>query len=165
MTLKPHSATELISTTAATFAPVAKERGQSLTVLPGAVDVSVDADASRAHQVLGNLVSNAIKFTPRDGAIRVGFEVAGSDVIFFVADTGPGVPAEQVTQIFERFVGSHKSQGGLGLGLFIAAQLANAQGGRLWLDRNTNEGSVFRFALKRATSPSAEAPTTSAQRK
>jgi len=150
VTLNPYSANELISTVTAVFAAPASERGQSLLVTPSAPDVRVLADGPRAVQVLGNLLSNAIKFTPRGGAIRVGFEITDGEVSFFVADTGPGVPAEHAARIFERFVTASSSARGLGLGLFIAARLIEAHEGRLWLDRNTTEGSVFRFTLRRA---------------
>jgi signal transduction histidine kinase len=153
VTLQPHSATELLSMAITVFEPLAKERGQSLSVSPAPADVSVVVDVTRGIQVLGNLLSNAIKFTPRDGKIRVGFEPTGDEVVFSVADTGPGVSADQAEHIFERFEASSSSSSGLGLGLFIAAQLVNAHGGRLWLDRNTAPGAVFRFALRRAGSP------------
>jgi signal transduction histidine kinase len=150
VTPSPHSATELLTTATAVFEPLARERGQSLSVTPAPGDVNVMVDLTRAIQVLGNLLSNAIKFTPGDGKISVGFESTDDEVMFFVADTGPGVPAEQAAQIFERFVGSSSSTAGLGLGLFIAARLVDAHGGRLWLDNAPAPGAVFRFTLRRA---------------
>jgi signal transduction histidine kinase len=119
-----------------------------MTPLPG--DVAVLVDSTRVVQVLGNLLSNAVKFTPSGGTIRTGFEVGEKDVTFFVADTGPGVPAEVAGRIFERFVGSSSSPQGLGLGLFIAARLIEAHEGRLWLDQRAPVGAVFRFTLRRA---------------
>lgn len=150
VTLEPYSATELLSTATAVFEPLAKERDQSLLLTPAPVDTSILVDAARGVQVLGNLLSNAIKFTPRSGKIRVGFEPTEDAVMFFVADTGPGVPAEQAEHILERFVGSSSGPSGLGLGLFIAARVVAAHGGRLWFDRDTTTGSVFRFTLSRA---------------
>lgn len=149
-TLGAYSAAELLSTARAVFEPLAKERVQSLSTTPTPTDVSVLVDVTRAVQVLGNLLSNAIKFAPRGGEIRVGFEVLPDEVVFFVADSGPGVPVEQVEHIFERFVGSSSAASGLGLGLFIAARIVDAHGGRLWFDTNASTGSVFRFTLKRA---------------
>ena len=111
--------------------------------------MSVNVDLERGLQVLGNLLSNAIKFTPRHGEIRIGFTPTDEEVTFFVADNGPGVPAERAEQIFQRFVGSSGASG-LGLGLFIASAVVQAHGGRLWLDRAGARGSVFRFTLKRA---------------
>lgn len=144
---RPQSATDLLSTVTPVYEPLARERGQSLSVLPAPGDVDVLVDVTRLIQVLGNLLSNAIKFTPAGGEIRVGFEATDAEVTFFVADTGPGVPAQQAEHIFERFVG--RSPGGLGLGLFISSQLVEAHGGRLWLDNSTAEGAVFRFTVRR----------------
>jgi signal transduction histidine kinase len=150
VTLRLHWAGELLATAAAVFEPIARERRQCFSVAPAPQDLRVMADAARAIQVLGNLLSNAIKFTPRDGEIRVGFEPNGDEVTFFVADTGPGVPAEQAEHIFERFVGSRSSSAGLGLGLFIADRLVSAHGGRLCFESAPGRGAVFRFTLKRA---------------
>lgn len=149
VTLGPASAAELVSTATAFFEPVARERQQSLFVAPTPADVSVLADTPRAIQVLGNLLSNAIKFTPPNGKIHLGFEANQQEVMFFVADTGPGIPAEQAQHIFERFVGSSSARNGLGLGLFIAARIIDAHGGRIWFDPDRAAGSVFRFTLSR----------------
>lgn len=151
VTMSSYSAVELIATATAVFEPLAREREQSLSATTGLADVRILVDAARGVQVLGNLLSNAIKFTPRGGRIRVGFEATQNEVIFSVADTGPGVPPEEAEHIFERFVGSSNGRSGLGLGLFIAARCIEAHGGRLWFDRECNAGSVFRFTLKRAT--------------
>jgi signal transduction histidine kinase len=150
VTLTPHSAAELLSTALAFFEPIASDRGQTLSVMPAPADVSVMADAARAIQVLGNLLSNAIKFTPPGGKIRVSCKAMNEEVMFSVADTGPGVPAERAARIFERFVGSRSSQGGLGLGLFISNRLVMAHGGRLWFDGATTQGADVRFTLRRA---------------
>ncbi len=149
VTLAPYSAVELLSTAQAVFEPLAKERGQSLSMASGLADVSILVDAGRGVQVLGNLLSNAVKFTPRGGQIRVGFEATEDEVIFCVADTGPGVPPERAEHIFERFVGSSTGRTGLGLGLFIASRVVDAHGGRLWFDRDESGGSLFRFTLRR----------------
>jgi signal transduction histidine kinase len=150
VTLYPHSATDLVSTAVTFFEPLARERGHSLLVTAEGGDVSVLVDTPRAIQVLGNLLSNAIKFTPPGGKIHVGFEANQHEVMFFVADNGPGVPAEQAQHIFERFVSSSSARNGLKLGLFIAARIIDAHGGRLWFDGDRAVGSVFRFTLSRA---------------
>lgn len=144
------SAAELLSTAVAVFEPTARERGQSLSVPAMPADVKVMADPVRVVQILSNLLSNAIKFTPPHGKIRAGFQATPDEIVAFVADTGPGIPAEQAERIFERFVGSGTAPGGLGLGLFIAQQLVDAHGGRLWLESDPSQGTVFRFTLQRA---------------
>lgn len=150
LSIRRHLATELLSTAVSVYAPLAKQRDQLLSNVPGAPDVSIAVDLKRGVQVLGNLLSNAIKFTPRGGTIRAGFEASEDKVVFFVEDDGPGVPPEQVPHIFERFVGSNSASSGLGLGLFIAARVVEAHGGRLWLDRDCSSGCRFRFTLRRA---------------
>jgi signal transduction histidine kinase len=146
------SAADLLSTAVAVFEPLARAREQSLSITQSTAGTMVLADATRALQVLGNLLSNAIKFTPPGGEIRVGFEATGDEVTFFVADSGPGVPAARAPLIFDRFVGSSGGSGGLGLGLFIASRLVRAHDGRLWLDSRSGQGAVFRFTLRRAGS-------------
>jgi len=146
---RPQSSAELLFMASAVFGPVARDRGQSLEIASAPADAAVMADATRALQVLGNLISNAIQFSPRDGKIRIGFEAAGDVVSFFVADSGPGVPAEHTARIFERCVGFGRESKGLGLGLFIARSLVEAHGGRLWLDTAVAPGALFRFTLPR----------------
>jgi len=151
VTLGRHSATELLATAVTFFSPLARSRDQSLSVTSAQADVQVEIDATRALQVLGNLLSNAIKFTPRGGSISLGFEAGDRDVTFFVADTGPGVQSEEAEDIFKRFARARTSSSGLGLGLFIAQRLVVAHGGRLWLDRDTQRGAVFRFTFRRVS--------------
>lgn len=150
--LGPDSAAELLSSALAVFEPLARERGQAVSMSATAGDLRVMVDTARGVQVLGNLLSNAIKFTPRGGKIRLGCEARDDEVVFFVEDSGPGIAAEQAEHIFERFVGGSTSgaPSGLGLGLFIAARIVEAHGGRLWFDRDRAAGSMFRFTLKRA---------------
>lgn len=150
VTATRQSAQQLVSTASAVFESLAQERDQSLSLAVPAADEPVLADAGRVIQVLGNLLSNAIKFSPPEGAIRLGFEAAAKEAVFFVADDGPGIPPERAPDIFERFVGSD-SHTGLGLGLFIASRLVEAHGGRLWFEPNAPAGTVFRFSLPRAT--------------
>ena len=75
-------------------------------------------------------------------------ERQGDDIVFSVTDTGPGIPAEQLPLVFQRFWrGDRHSQSGSGLGLFIASSLIEAHGGRIWADSVLGTGSVFSFAL------------------
>lgn len=146
---RPYPVAELLSTATSVFEPAARERDQTLTVTPAPASVRVVVDVARAVQVIGNLISNAIKFTPPGGKITVGSDATREEVTFFVADTGPGVPAEDAARIFERFARASSSTG-LGLGLFISKRLVEAQGGRLWFDSNAGGGATFRFSLRRA---------------
>ena len=110
--------------------------------------VKVLADKDRLHQVISNLIDNAIKFTPT-GTIKVDSVVDPSDekrVIISVADTGTGVDPDIQSKLFEKF--ASKSQKGTGLGLFIAKSIIEAHGGKVWFERNPDgKGSIFKFTL------------------
>ncbi len=110
--------------------------------------VKVFADKDRLHQVISNLMDNSIKFTPT-GTIKVDAVVDPSDekrIIISVADTGTGVDPEIQSKLFEKF--ASKSQKGTGLGLFIAKNIIEAHGGKIWFERNLDGiGSIFKFNL------------------
>jgi signal transduction histidine kinase len=105
-------------------------------------------DRERILQVLANLVGNAIKFTQEGGAVSILAEPIGPEVRFTIADNGPGVPAEKVDAIFERYGQSASyDRRGLGLGLYISKCIVEAHGGRIWLEALPGEGSKFFFTL------------------
>lgn len=109
----------------------------------------VQADAPRVEQVLVNLIHNAVKFTRPGGEVALRAE-EGQDVVqFAVADTGIGIPADELPRIFERFYRVDKSRagGGTGLGLSISRHLVEAHGGRIWAESREGEGSTFCFTL------------------
>lgn len=121
------------------------------------------ADKLRLKQILINLIGNALKFTPREGEVRVKVrEVAGEEprVEFSVEDTGVGIPEDQFEAIFESFRqvdGSHtRNYSGVGLGLAITRQLVMLHGGEIGLDSQVGKGSVFRFWLPRDLSSAAD---------
>lgn len=114
--------------------------------------VVVSADADKLQQILLNLLTNAIKFTPRGGAISVDCERDGRVVRIRVADTGIGIPREQLPHVFEPFVQLEEqpedvSQRGVGLGLAISRDLARAMGGDVTANSAPGEGSVFTVEL------------------
>jgi signal transduction histidine kinase/CheY-like chemotaxis protein len=114
---------------------------------------SVLADEERVLQVLENLVGNALKFTPPAGVITVGAAPAPDPgrVLFFVKDTGPGIPAEQLPKVFERFYqGQGSDRRGAGLGLAICKAIVDAHGGRIWAESEPGKGAVFYFTLPNA---------------
>jgi len=112
------------------------------------------SDASRAQQVVGNLVHNAIKFTPDGGKITVKAEAENEEaaVLFYVRDTGVGIPAIELPRIFERFYKTDRARsgGGTGLGLAIARHLVQAHGGQIWAKSKEGKGSTFYFTLPMA---------------
>jgi two-component system sensor histidine kinase GlrK len=107
-------------------------------------------DVGRMQQVLDNLLSNAVKFTPEGGTIRIVTGLQGEEqrwVEIRVSDTGTGIPAEDVTRIFDKFYQSsshrHERQQGTGLGLTIARYIVEAHGGQIWAESCVGEGATF----------------------
>ncbi|MDP9198980.1 MAG: ATP-binding protein [Pseudomonadota bacterium] len=110
--------------------------------------LSAAFDHDRMLQVLGNLISNALKFTPRGGKVTLSGERDGSGVRISCADTGTGIPEEALESIFERFSqAAGNDHGGLGLGLYISRCLVDAHGGTIWAENNPGAGSTIRLTL------------------
>jgi PAS domain S-box-containing protein len=108
----------------------------------------VNADSGRVLQVFSNLVGNAIKFTPPGGGITIGATQVENEVRFEIADTGPGIAADQLPHVFGRFwQGSRGDRRGIGLGLAIAKGIVEAHHGRIWVESQVGEGSRFYFTL------------------
>ena len=109
----------------------------------------VMVDEARVEQVLVNLIHNAIKFTPSGGGISISAKARDNDILVSVADTGVGIPADDLSRIFERFYKADKSRsgGGTGLGLAIAKHIVEAHGGRIWAESVEGKGSIFSFTL------------------
>jgi signal transduction histidine kinase len=113
-------------------------------------DVTASIDREKIRRVLANLLDNALKFTPVGGVIELGFSDKSQEVIFWVSDTGPGIPSEFQEKIFERYIqipGSTGRRRGTGLGLAFAKLAVEAHGGRLWVEEHPMGGSVFKFSL------------------
>jgi two-component system, OmpR family, phosphate regulon sensor histidine kinase PhoR len=113
-------------------------------------ELTVEADARRIGQVLTNLLANAVKFTPAGGRIEAGARASNPWVEFWVADTGVGIPHDQLVRIFERFYKTDPSRtgGGTGLGLAICKHLVQAHGGSIWAESaGEGRGATFRFTL------------------
>jgi len=143
----------------------ARTKGIDLQMEAAAGLPTVHADPDRLRQVIYNLVSNALRYTPSGGRVRVAGDLAplGSQpprtestqcVRITVADTGPGIPAEQLPHVFDRFwradPARSREQHGAGLGLTIARQLVEAQGGQIGVDSTVGTGSRFWFTLPAA---------------
>jgi signal transduction histidine kinase len=110
----------------------------------------VDVDHHRLHQVLANLVSNAIHHMPSGGTLTLRAHRNENEVVIEVADTGPGIPAERLEHIFERFVKAGDSAG-TGLGLSIARDLVEAHGGTLTAANRSQGGALFTIRLPAAS--------------
>jgi light-regulated signal transduction histidine kinase (bacteriophytochrome) len=120
----------------------------------------VAADAERIFHVFANLIGNAIKFTPEGGVITVGAVSHRDRCEFYVHDTGRGILAQRLDQIFDRYWQATKADhtGGLGLGLYICKGIIDAHGGRIWAESEPGRGSTFRFELPYAPAPHALPP-------
>jgi signal transduction histidine kinase len=130
------------------FRSAARTKGIELELEDSPQSVSAMFDHDRVIQVLGNLVSNAIKFTPSGGRISLRLAVVGEEVMLTVTDTGVGIPEDKLETIFERFTQLGASgRRGLGLGLYISKCLVEAQHGRLWASSVSGAGSTLSFTL------------------
>jgi two-component system sensor histidine kinase BaeS len=114
--------------------------------------VEVLADAGRLHQVIANLLTNALKFTPPGGRVTVRAGPAGAEAVLQVSDTGPGIPPEDLPRVFDRFWRGRGAANvsGSGIGLAIAAELARAHGGTLRASSEPGRGAQFTLTLPRA---------------
>ena len=133
--------------------PLALNKFQEVVVevAPGLPPVS--ADRERILQVLGNLVGNAIKFTPKSGTVTLRARKVDGMVRLSVKDTGPGISAKDVPHLFERFWRAASAlERGTGLGLSIAKSIVEAHGGTIWVETHEGAGSTFFFTLPAATS-------------
>lgn len=151
--LQPAAVSEIILPPVERLQPQAERAQVDLVIdLPAGLP-SVQADAVRMHQVVTNLVHNAIKFTAAGGTITVQAKVekkrAGQQVIISVNDTGVGIPAEDLPRIFERFYKADRARsgGGTGLGLAISKHIVQAHDGRIWAESSREQGSTFYFSL------------------
>ena len=110
-------------------------------------------DKDRLDQVVTNLLGNAIKFSPPEGTVTVSVKAVEDGVECRVIDTGPGIPADQVDRIFDKFhqvVGPSKKKGGTGLGLTIARALVVEHNGHIWAESQLGRGSQFNFTIPAA---------------
>ena len=123
--------------------------GRRIVIDAGTATATATGDERRTWQVLTNLLTNALKFSPPDSPVEVTVRPAGDEVVVAVADCGPGIPAEHLGLLFQRFVRLPQSEGtpGSGMGLFIAKSLAEAQGGRVEVESVPGQGSTFRLVL------------------
>jgi signal transduction histidine kinase len=143
---------KIVSETLEAFAPIAAAKR---IVLEGnsegsAVTEHAELDGGRILQVLANLVSNAIKFTPSGGRVSIRVRRERSEIVFAVSDTGIGIAESGLESVFERFRQIKSDRRGLGLGLHISKCIVAAHGGRMWVDSELGRGSTFYFAVPAA---------------
>jgi signal transduction histidine kinase len=150
LNLAEWGASDLVSQAIEAFAATAADGDISYAADAPDRTATVSCDAGRVMQIFGNLVGNAVRFTPKGGSITISASAAGEHVQFAVRDTGPGIVPEHLAHIFERYWQAENSaQKGRGLGLYIARQLVEAQGGRIWAESRLAAGTTFFFTLPR----------------
>ena len=145
--------TDVLDDAVRTILPTADAKEIALSVDASCEGARVRADRSRLRQVLWNLLTNAIKFTPERGAVTVTARLQDDEVVIAVRDTGIGIDPEFLERVFERFaqVSSQRYQPGLGLGLAIVRQLVDMHGGRVTAESaGPGCGATFTVVLPRA---------------
>ena len=147
------AAAALLMAAADAFRPRFEAKGVALNVPPVPSGLTVWADEERTGQVLGNLIANALRFTPQGGSVTLtAAPIAGGRVRFDVSDTGVGIPPEQLALVFNRFYRGDEARAqrdgsGSGIGLTLAKQLVERQGGEIGVSSRPGEGSSFWFTL------------------
>jgi two-component system phosphate regulon sensor histidine kinase PhoR len=152
--LKPVSLRATVEAVVEELKKRAQERSMAVGLdMPGTVP-AVRADAQRLHQVLFNLLDNAIKYTQTGGRVTVTARETDGDVEVCVRDNGMGIAPEHLPRIFERFYradkGRSREMGGTGLGLSIVKHIVLAHGGRVWAESQLEKGSSFYFTVPKA---------------
>jgi NtrC-family two-component system sensor histidine kinase KinB len=124
----------------------------AVTAVP-APGLELSCDAPLLERVLMNLTGNALKFTPEGGSIELSVRASGADVEFAVKDTGPGIPADKLDAVFEKFKQLDRdtaTRSGYGLGLSICRKIVELHGGRIWVESPPGQGSRFAFSVPSA---------------
>ncbi len=153
--LEPMSLQKAVRSAYEEVRAIAEAKGQRVElVLPGET-VEVKGDPGRLPLVFINVLDNAIRFTPSGGSIEISIHTQGNEAAVVVRDTGAGIPAGELTNIFKDFyqVEDHMTRrhGGLGLGLAIARGIVNLHGGRIWAESaGPNQGATIQVVLPRA---------------
>jgi len=145
LSLQPTDLRLLVEKTVRAFAPLVEKKEQVIELeLPKTIG-AVTLDRHRIEQILTNLISNAHRFTPKRGHIRVSLSEAEEYLELTVNDDGAGIPLEEQDRIFEKFyvVADGRGLAGVGLGLYITRQLVELHGGRIWVESTLGKGSTF----------------------
>lgn len=152
--LHTQTAAEIVRGAVLLVSPQVDAAGLRFDVEPPNPDLLVDVDHDRVQQVLANLLGNAVKFTPKGGTVSLSVKADDGRAVFCVRDTGCGIDPEKGSDVFRRSWRSDPMRRrGLGLGLYIAKGLVEAQHGRIWFDSKVGVGTAFYFSLPLAHKP------------
>jgi signal transduction histidine kinase/CheY-like chemotaxis protein len=154
---EPVALSEAVKASVEMVGSFAVERGVTLAIQPSENSIKVTAVRDRAIQVMVNLLSNGVKFSPRESQVRVRWWRDGEAATIEVADRGLGIPADKLETVFEPFTqlasSMTRDQGGAGLGLTISRGIVQALGGRIWAESEPGKGSRFYVRLPLAAEP------------
>ena len=133
------------------------DAGKNIRIIaePSLPSCSIETDRNRVAQVLSNFTTNAIKFT-QEGTISIGYEARDTELYFYVTDSGAGIPADKLPEVFGRFVKLNKDKKGTGLGLSISKTIVNKLEGQIGADSVEGKGSTFWFTIPYRTCGSPE---------
>jgi PAS domain S-box-containing protein len=149
MMMKPLNLADIVGQAVDNMTPVAEAAGVKLVHNP--LQLEITADPDRLLQVITNLVSNAVKFSPRNSSVSILLNPELQGVTLAVVDPGRGIPADKLESIFDRFqqvdTSDARQKGGTGLGLAICKAIVQQHSGRIWAERNPSGGSTFRVFL------------------
>ena len=132
--------------------PLTDRKGQAVSLHWPESLSQVPVDRRRIEQVLTNILSNAIKFTPKRSQIDVRLTETPDSLQVCVADNGPGIPVEEQERVFDKFyvVADGRGLSGVGLGLYLAREMIELHGGRIWVESQVGAGSTFCFSIPKA---------------
>ena len=149
--LRPRSVESGVMIEEALLAAAPLAAAKRITLASQAIDsTTLEADPEQIFRVLSNLLGNAIKFTPEGGTVTVQAERRGDELMITVSDTGPGIPADHLPHLFERYWQARPAlQVGAGLGLYIAKGIVEAHGGRIWAESPAGARLIFTLPLAR----------------
>jgi signal transduction histidine kinase len=146
--LHPTRLDQLVADALTILEPAARARAIELVAEVRASRPEACCDRERIHQVVANLVHNAIRFTPEGGRITIVIEAHGAELWTSVVDGGPGIPAEELPDLFHRYQqGATRAGSGVGLGLYICQGIVAHHGGRIWAEPGPAGGAAFSFSL------------------
>jgi PAS domain S-box-containing protein len=155
---EPHAIAPIVEEATRMVRPLAAEKRHTLLVTLPETLPAARVDRRALLQILVNLLTNAVKYTPAGGSIHVHAAAGGDDVVVSVQDDGIGIAPEDHARIFEYFEQVGGAQGGSGIGLALTKMLVERLGGKIWVQSAVGEGSTFHFTVPRADGAAERAP-------
>jgi signal transduction histidine kinase len=149
MDLYDHDIVEVTGQIVSELKPMAEDKKQQLLFKPDADSLTLKFDSGEIKRVIRNLISNAIKFTQKEGEIIISLCSNDENVLLSVSDNGRGMTEEEKSKLFERYSSGAKKlrKVGTGLGLYLSYQIVQAHEGKMWVDSELNKGSTFHVSL------------------